>query len=213
MSESTVEPESGAIRVSPLGAAFEGDVTEADVERLLSRAGSASRGCMFIIGDAINYAADKWGEKYERWIRITGLEYQTLAHAAWVASKIQFCLRRQNLTYHHHKLIAPLPPDQQSRWLELADKEGFSTRRLRKSLLLGRPATDEDMDSKPGARGIDNIHPHVSGIERFWNRLQQSGWGETATVEKCDRLLRDLRPVEKVKSEILELRQRLMEGR
>lgn len=212
MNESIVEVENGRITISPLGACFEGEVPEKAVDHLLQRAGSASRSCMFIIGDAINYATTKWGEKYERWISITGLEYQTLANAACVARKIEFYRRRENLTFEHHKIAAALPPHEQERWLGLADEECMSKRRFRKSVFLGRPATDEDMASKPEDKGIDNIHPHVNGIERFWKRLKRGGWAEKATVEKFDNLLRDLVPVENVKRDILEHRQRAVEG-
>ncbi len=213
MNDSIVEAGNGTIRVSPLGATFEGDVPETEVERLLERAGSAGRSCMFIIGDAINYASGKWGEKYERWIGITGLEYGTLRNASYIAGKIQLSWRHDKLTYEHHRLVARLAPTDQERWLELADKEGFSTRRLRKSLFLGRPATDEDMGPKPDDRGIENVHPYVNRICGFWGKLKRARWVDSVDADQLETLARDLKPVTDIREELLRLAEERRAGR
>lgn len=194
MNNEIVKTGDGTIQLSNLGVQFEGDVSEQAVDDLLRKAGTVARGCMFIIGDAINFANGKWGEKYDHWMQLTGLEYQTLRHASSIARKIDLCLRRHNLTYDHHKMIAPLPPDEQKQWLDLAEKEGMSSRRLRKSLLLGRPATDEDMEAGKDC-GIENVHPYVNGVCGFWRKLNDSGWVKRAGIEKLRAFKRDLQPV------------------
>jgi hypothetical protein len=200
MSNEIVTAGDGKIHITRLGAQFDGEVPEEAVDDLLREAGSFTRGCLFIIGDAINYAQGKWGEKYDHWIAVTGLEYQTLAHASSIARKIDFCRRRQNLTFEHHKLVAPLEPHEQERWLELA--EGMSVRRLRKSLLLGRPATDVDMQGEPNDGGIENVHPHVNRICGFWRKLTDSGWVKNAGEEKLRAFKRDLQPVVNIYNEL-----------
>jgi hypothetical protein len=194
MKNEIVKAGDGNIHLSSLGVQFDGDIPEQSVDDLLHKFGSVTRGCMFIIGDTINFSQSKWGEKYEHWMKLTGLEYQTLAHAASIARKVQFCLRRQKLTYDHHKMIAPLPPEEQKHWLDLAEHERMSSRRLRKSLLLGRPATDEDMEMGTD-KGIENVHPYVNGVCGFWRKLNDLGWVKRAGTEKLRAFKRDLQPV------------------
>ena len=194
MSNEIVKAGNGTIHVSTLGVQFEGEVPEHAVDDLLKKAGTVARGCLFIIGDAINFACGNYGEKYEHWRGLTGLEYQTLMNASWIARKIEISLRRENLTYDHHKLVARLEPDEQKRWLDTATEQNMSSRRLRKSLLLGRPATDEDMEAG-NDKGIENVHPYVNGVCGFWRKLNDSGWVKHAGIEKLRSFKRDLQPV------------------
>lgn len=71
----------------------------------------------------------------------------------------------------------------------------MSVRRLRKSLLLGRPATDADMQGEPNDAGIENVHPYVNRICGFWRKLSDSGWVKNAGEEKLRAFKRDLQPV------------------
>ena len=194
MSNEIVKAGDGTIHVSALGVQFDGDVPEHVLDELMQKAGKVARGCLFIIGDAINFAEGKYGEKYEHWMRLTNLEYQTLANAASVARNVQFYLRRENLTYDHHKMVAALQPEDQKRWLDAATEQKMSSRRLRKSLLLGRPATDEDMEAG-NDKGIENVHPYVNGVCGFWRKLNDSGWVKRAGIEKLRAFKRDLQPV------------------
>lgn len=195
MSNEIIATGDGTVRVSRLGVRFEGDVPEQSIEDLLRDAGSFARGCLFIIGDAINYAQGKWGEKYDHWITLTGLEYQTLRNAAWAARKIDLSLRRDNLTFEHHKLIARLAPNEQERWLDLTEQNGMSVRRLRKSLFFGRPATDAEMEAEKNDSGIENVHPYVNRICGFWGKLTRAGWVRNAGAEKLRAFKRDLQPI------------------
>ena len=195
MNNEIVKAGDGTIHLSRLGVQFDGDVPEDAVDELMRNAGSAARGCHFIVGDAINYANGKYGEKYDRWMQLTGLEYQTLMNLTSIARKIEFSRRRENLTFEHHKLVARLDPTEQTRWLDMAEREGFSKRRLAKSLLFGRPATDEEMDTEKNDKGIENVHPYVNRICGFWGKLKEFGWVKNAGVEKLRAFKRDLQPV------------------
>lgn len=202
MSSETIAAGEATISVTRLGAEFEGDVSEQAVDDLLREIGSVTRGCMFVIGDAINYAEGKWGEKYDHWISVTGLEYQTLRHASSIARRIDLCRRRHKLTFEHHKLVAPLEAHEQERWLDMTQREGMSVRRLRKSLLLGRPATDADMEPEPNDGGTENVHPYVNRLCGFWGTLVHSGWVDKTGVEKLRAFKRDLQPVVDIYNEL-----------
>lgn len=201
MNSEIIKSGDATMQVSRLGVKFNGEVSLSQVESLLTEAGSVTRGCMFILGDAINYAEGRWGDKYDRWLEITGLEYQTLRNAAWVARSVDLSLRRDNLTFDHHKLVASLDAAEQERWLNLTDREGMSVRRMRKSLLLGRPVTDEEMETCADG-GIENVHPYVNRLCAFWGKLKRKGWVASAGAEKLRGLKSDLQPVVDIYNEL-----------
>ena len=71
----------------------------------------------------------------------------------------------------------------------------MSTRRLNKSINLGRVATQEDMEPDPADRGIVNHIPFVNRLVGWWRRMKNDRFLENATREQREALKRDLRPV------------------
>jgi hypothetical protein len=49
----------------------------------------------------------------------------------------------------------------------------MSTRRLRKSLCLGRVATQADLEPDPADKGIENHIPFVNRLALWWRHLQE----------------------------------------
>src|SRR5690606_4701335 len=52
----------------------------------------------------------------------------------WVANAVKFSLRKENLTWSHHIEIASLEPEEQAAWLNRAEVERWSVRRLREEI-------------------------------------------------------------------------------
>lgn len=80
------------------------------------------------IGDWINYGESNWGEKYERALETEEYAYQTLRVYASVAGSIDLLIRNQQLSFAHHRLIAPDAPELQKLWLEYAALHQNATR-------------------------------------------------------------------------------------
>ncbi len=83
------------------------------------------------IGDWLNYGERAYGEKYTQAMETTGFDYQTCADDKWVADKVEFSSRKENLSFAHHKAIAPLEPLDQTIFLETAEREGLTRDELR----------------------------------------------------------------------------------
>jgi hypothetical protein len=77
-------------------------------------------GIQWYIGDYLNYGEHAYGEKYAQ--AVGPEQAATWRHYAWVAASLEMCLRKHNLSYKHHEVVAPLPPTEQTQWLELAAK-------------------------------------------------------------------------------------------
>lgn len=75
------------------------------------------------VGDWLNYGERAYGEKYAQAMDVTGLEYDTLSSYRWVAAEIEPCLRKQKLSWSHHKEVAALEPAEQAEWLDRAETD------------------------------------------------------------------------------------------
>lgn len=71
-----------------------------------------------------------YGEMYSQALGETGKEYETLAHAVWVAGQFETWRRRQNLSWSHHAEVASLEPAEQDYWLDRAETEGWTRAQL-----------------------------------------------------------------------------------
>lgn len=101
---------------------------------------NADKSVHFWIGDWLNYGEARWGQMYEQAIERTGFDYGTLANDKYIASRIEFSLRNENLSFTHHVVVAPYLPQEQKILLAKAEELGLSVKqlRLRKDSLLPR---------------------------------------------------------------------------
>jgi len=82
---------------------------------------AARSGANFALGDALNFGQDrKYGETYTHASEITGLTTKHLCNVAWVTRRVTFSFRNEKLDWSHHVYVAPLKPDDQVRFLNLA---------------------------------------------------------------------------------------------
>jgi hypothetical protein len=97
-------------------------------------------GIQWLIGDWLAYGEGRsaeWGEKYAEAMAQTGLAYSTCAKYKTISTKVNFFLRRKELTFSHHEVVSALPTDQQEYWLQEAVDQGMSVARLRTTIQRG----------------------------------------------------------------------------
>jgi hypothetical protein len=90
------------------------------------------------VGDWINYGEARYGEKYAQAIDLTGLGYEAVANAAWVAGAVEPSTRVETLSWTHHRHVAHLDPLAQREWLGRAAEQSLSTRELRTAIAQDR---------------------------------------------------------------------------
>jgi hypothetical protein len=99
------------------------------------------------LGDWLVYGQNRYPERYQRALKETGLDYQTLRNYAWVARRFQSSDRYESLSIQHHVEVAALPPADRRAWLDRAERFGWSRNRLREHVRASRsgarPAGDE----------------------------------------------------------------------
>jgi hypothetical protein len=102
------------------------------------RIGAVSRGSAWWVGDWLDYGAAKWGERYAKAAKVTGYDPKTLRNLRYVAARVPQSLRRDELTWSHHALVAALPLEAQRHWLERAASDRFTVEDLRAELRRAR---------------------------------------------------------------------------
>jgi hypothetical protein len=116
--------------------------------------GSVARATGWWIGDWIRYGNASYGERYELAAKVTGYDAQTLMNMVYVASRFEISRRREKLSSSHHAELAALPPDEQERCLDRAERDGLSLRGLREE-----PTRDSRLDESPAATAASAIAP------------------------------------------------------
>jgi hypothetical protein len=109
----------------------------AQIARFIERLEHAGEAMQFAIGDAVNAALAFDGELAEKQI-LGGFNGETRRGYAWVAAKFNPARRRiPALSFRHHALVASdqFSREEADRWLDEAEKSGWSTRELKAALV------------------------------------------------------------------------------
>lgn len=207
--------------VTPIGIEFHNQLNRDAWVELGNRLGAAGRSVGFLVGDWLLYGDGKVSEGfypkseggvYHDAIVITGLDYNTLARYASVCRSIPRWMRVQQLSFDHHRKVAPLKSDEdKQKWLKIAERERekngktMSARRLAKSILSDRVVGVSEKTTDDNDRGRDSIYPHINRIVTFWSKLKSSGWHETTDPERIRIMAADLERVIAVYDEIRDL--------
>ena len=199
------------VSISPVGMQISSELSFEEWSELATSIGQAARSIGFIIGDWLVYGQSLFGTEgfadrrvdsasYQVAINATGLDLSTLQNYAYVSRNMPFSLRSERLSWEHHRLVAKLPETEQQEWIEacLAEEDAgrrMSTRRLRKSLNLGRIATQNDLEPDDSDKGIENHIPFVNRLVVWWKRMQADRFLSEASDEQRAAIKRDLEPV------------------
>lgn len=189
--------ETPQVTATPVGLVFgDGAPDMSDIDDILVKASKMRESSTWIIGDAINWVKANTGTfDYLRASELTKLEVSTLMRVALVAKNVPLNVRKERLSFDHHRAVASLKnPDDQNMWLETAEQKSLSGEILRKSIKLGRLATPKDME-KPIGGGIESAIPHVNRLCAFRRSLEDCGWFDEVEAEQLYSLHKDLLPV------------------
>lgn len=124
----------GKFTLAKTGLVINGDPNYSEWEDCGKFLKQAEKAVQFWIGDWLNYGEKHYGETYTQAIDVTGQEYGTLANEKYVSSHVETSLRSENLSFGHHKEVAPLIPEEQKYWLDKAEEEHLSVADLRHAI-------------------------------------------------------------------------------
>jgi hypothetical protein len=102
------------------------------------RLGRLGIGANWWLGDWIRYGNARYGQRYRLATKLTGYDRQTLMNCAYVSSRIEVSVRREDVSWSHHAALAALDTAEQRRWLERIAVDRLSLRDLRLELRATR---------------------------------------------------------------------------
>jgi len=92
---------------------------------------AARRSINFYIGDGLNWGEMVYGESYAQIADMLDMPISTLYNMKWVCSKVPPSLRRENLEWEHHKVVAGCRTlEEMDHWLGQAEIAGYTSREL-----------------------------------------------------------------------------------
>lgn len=92
------------------------------------------------VGDWLAYG-DRYRRDYTTAMQELDLKYSALVAYAYVASKVEVSTRVEDLSWTHHRLVAPLEPTLQRYWLDEALRHGWTSRELEQAIAEERGGT------------------------------------------------------------------------
>jgi hypothetical protein len=110
------------------------NITFEEVQYALDHASMLGDTVRWWIGDLLLYAEGRFGEEYAQLLDGLRVSERQSTKYRWVAESVGHSLRRENLSFSHHELVAALPPPDQERLLALAEVGTLSVAALREAV-------------------------------------------------------------------------------
>lgn len=88
----------------------------------------------FAIGDWLQLMEARFPEKWSQAAEILGISEYGMREYLRVSEKVPRSVRREKLSWSHHRAVAALEPPEQTEWLERAETERLSHHQLRDRL-------------------------------------------------------------------------------
>ena len=108
-------------------------------EALCVLLGKMHEAVRFAIGDGIILGEQLYGELAYQAIEQMGLSVDARREYVRVAQRVPRSIRRDDLSWSHHRAIAPMEPKEQRKWLKAAADQQMSHHALREALREGEP--------------------------------------------------------------------------
>ncbi len=124
-------------RFQKTGLQIDEALTEDDWKSGLSLLQRAEESLRWWVGDWVAFGEKRYGRTYEEIEQITGLSRGSLWNAAYVSGAVEPSRRREDLSWSHHQEVAKLEPEDQMKWLELAESNSMTVPDLRASIKAG----------------------------------------------------------------------------
>ena len=119
------------------------DLTYERFEEICCLLGDLQTAIRFAIGDAIIQGEHLFGEaSYQAFERFQ-LSEEAMKEYVRVAQRVPRSRRRKDISWSHHRAVAPLEPDAQKKWLDRAQVERMSHADMRLALRNGKPSERE----------------------------------------------------------------------
>lgn len=171
------------------GLKVSGDLTLEQWENILKTAGQVYTSLAWIVGDAMLYGHRRFGKDGEDVAKLVGRSPKTIQNWTSICAGIDFSRRREKLHFSIHAIVASMEPELQDQWLDYAQENRLSRRKLELAIEEWRGGNGGNDGSSPLA---DKSHRKI--FNRIWRDLSA---GKTPSKDQITHLRRWLDQIER----------------
>ena len=125
--------ENGALRTTGLYLT-DPDITYEQLEAVGGLLGRMHQSLRFAIGDYLAMLEARFSEKFSQGAEVLGISAEGMREYLRVSEKVPRSIRREKLSWSHHRAVAALEVPEQKEWLERAEHQHLSHHQLRDAL-------------------------------------------------------------------------------
>lgn len=191
------------IQITKRGAVFSANaekIPPSTAIDLLKKLAAAETACEFAIGDITNFLIGMKGKELLEIADATGISAGDLKKRANTCQRIEYGKRVEQLHFDFHAEAAKAKTDDAEQWLRLTTAESLDRKGLKKSIELGRLATEDDMKPviEENDGGTENYGVAVNRIVVLNGKMERADYYAKQSVEKLYGIHRVLFPVVKI---------------
>jgi len=125
--------QNGALRTTGLYLS-DPDISYDQLEAVGGLLGRMHQSLRFAIGDYLALLENRYPEKFSQGAEVLGISEEGMREYLRVSEKVPRSIRREKLSWSHHRAVAALEPPEQKQWLRRAEDERLSHHQLRDRL-------------------------------------------------------------------------------
>ncbi len=122
------------IELHPTELVLPDDLSYESFERLAGLLGRLHGASKWWVADFVCWGEGRYGDRIYQAALALGLAEQTIRNYASVAGRVAPARRRSDLSFSTHSEVAALDPEQQEKYLALAEENGYGSRQVRELL-------------------------------------------------------------------------------
>jgi hypothetical protein len=141
-----------------LGLKVESRITYGEWVQLLRKVYLVFDSSAWWLGDCLAFGEHAYHEKYSVAVRDLGLSHSRVKELTYVSANVPRDRRRAEVSWSHHRLVAPLSSDDQVRWLQAAAAGSWSKRELHEAIT--RDHVQQRQPRRRAAPASADVEPH-----------------------------------------------------
>ena len=115
------------------------EITYEQLESIGTLLAEHHKSVRFAIGDWLLLVEYMFPEKFSQALEVLQMSPEGARDFMRVSEKVPRSIRREKLSWSHHRAVAALEPPEQKQWLNRAEKESLSHHQLRDALRVDEP--------------------------------------------------------------------------
>lgn len=148
--------------LSATGVLIANEVTQSELWAFYAGAKKLTIAIKWVIGDLFFYAENRFSLSYGQIAERTGYTVRSVEQYIYVMRNIS--TRVESLTFRHHMIVAPLTDEDQMYWLEQAEAQGWSARKMERQI---------KGDALPETVSILTDKTNRLRVNRVWRNVQR----------------------------------------